>query len=545
MAPDNPKRPKVPTSGYTKEGRFDRVFVFGDLFNVLLKVEVYMHALKSRSSAYVAFLLFVCMGCMSMFNPMLHAQTPTAPAYPKELTSYRDVVKQVLPAVVSIEHQSKAVATTKSSTQRRQPGLDNSQVPEEFRRFFEDFMPFNVPNMPNAPRHGMGSGFLADPSGVILTNYHVVKGAEQVTVRLQDGRTFVSKDIKSDPKTDLAVVRIETKGSLPYLQFGDSAAMEIGDRVLSVGAPFGLTGSVTAGIISGKGRSPSFSIYEDYLQTDAAINPGNSGGPLVTLEGKVIGVNTAIKSSSGGSQGVGLAIPSNAAQNIMVRLLKDGSVHRGYLGVQVRKLDPDVGARLGAENKTGVVVAKVLEGSPAAKAGVQAGDIITSVNGTSIQSPTDLQRRVVDLPLKKPATLAIIRDGKARDLQATLEEPPTDLGQARNSSTQAPDTQNGMRLEKIGIEIADMSANLGQRFGHSEQTAGAVITRVEPGSLAETANLEPGTLITKVDTTRVQSAAAAKTALEKASLERGILLQVQFAQNGGTGYVMIKAATDK
>lgn len=501
-----------------------------------------MYTPKIRTLSCFAILLLVCVACIWFFSPMRQAQAQISPAVPKELTSYRDVVKNVLPAVVSIEHESKAVAM-KAPKPRTQPWPNDFRLPDDFRKLFDNFqIPFDLPE---TPRGGFGSGFIVDRNGVILTNHHVVKGADQVTVCLQDGRTFVSKDIKSDPKTDLAVIRIEAKSPLPRIEFGDSSAMEIGDRVLAMGAPFGLIGSVSAGIISGKGRNPNITIYEDFLQTDAAINPGNSGGPLVNLEGKVIGVNTAIKSNSGGSQGVGLAIPSSLARNVMDKLLKDGVVHRGYLGVQLRKLDPEVGVRLGADNKTGVIVAWVMDGSPAAKAGIQAGDIITALGGASIKDPGDLQRRVVELPLKKAVTVSVIRDGKSQDLQATIEDQPADFGQARKSSLSTPDrTQDGIRLEKIGIEIGDLTPDVAKRFGYAKTTTGAVITRVEPDTLAAEADLEAGTLITKVDSTRVTSAAEGHRALEKVSLERGILLELQYPQSG-VGYVMLKVASGR
>lgn len=498
-----------------------------------------MFAPTTRTVSSFAFLLFVCLACILVFSPMLHGQGQL-PTSPKDPTSYRDVVKKVLPAVVSIEHKAKAATSINLSVPRRHPWADDFGLPQELRRFFDDFpIPFESPE---PSRRGYGSGFVADPSGVIVTNYHVVKGAKEVTVHLQDGRTFVSKDIKGDPKTDLAVIRIEAKSSLPHVEFGDSSGVEIGDRVLAVGAPFGLTGSVSAGIISGKGRNPNSSIYEDYLQTDAAINPGNSGGPLVNLEGKVIGVNTAIKSNSGGSQGVGLAIPSNVTRDIMEKLLKEGSVKRGYLGVQVRNLEADVAARLGVEKGTGVVVARIMEGSPAAKAGIQPGDVITAVNGNTIHDPTELLRQVVKMTPKQTAKIALIRDGKPMEVQATVDDQPADLGQVRGTPTPAPGAElNGLRLEKIGIELADPTSKLTQRFGHGEQASGAIVTRVVPGSLAALAKMEPGILITMVDSAKIQSAAQAQTALEKASLERGILLQVQFPRESGTGYVMLKA----
>src|SRR5438132_1210806 len=224
------------------------------------------------------------------------------------------------------------------------------------------------------PQQSFGSGFLIDPKGVVLTNFHVVDGADRVEVTLKDGRKYISKEIKGDRKNDLAIVRFTPGSPLPHLQLGDSDAMEIGDRVLAVGAPFGLAGSVTAGIVSAKGRdglSPGRAVYEDYLQTDAAINPGNSGGPLVNMEGKVIGINTAIRTRSGGFQGVGLAITSNVAQNIVDQLTREGVVHRGYLGIGFEPLDPAVAEELHLKDQSGVLVTAVTKNAPAGKAGIK------------------------------------------------------------------------------------------------------------------------------------------------------------------------------
>ena len=283
--------------------------------------------------ACVCLTLAVAVGSF-VAGPLLRGQNTAKPAAVaiKELYSYRDIVKKMLPAVVSIE--SKVKPANPVRMQRRRPDLD--QIPEEFRQFFGGAEQFE---MPQRPQVGFGSGFLVDSKGVVLTNYHVVAGADQVEITLADGRKFTSKDIKADQKSDLAIVRIESKTALPHLELGDSDQMEIGDRVLAVGAPFGLTGSVTHGIISAKGRNGlSMNMYEDFLQTDAPINPGNSGGPLVNLEGKVVGINSAIKTQSGGFQGVGLAIASNLAKNVKDQLLKDGVVRRGYLGVQIKDL---------------------------------------------------------------------------------------------------------------------------------------------------------------------------------------------------------------
>jgi serine protease Do len=352
-----------------------------------------LEQMKRFSSALGGLVLGVLLGGL-VASHYLHGDVAPPPAIPKELTSYRDIVKKVLPGVVSIEARAR--------TRRRG---DEQTL-------------------------GYGSGVLVDPKGVVLTNFHVVDGADRLVVTLTDGRTFSSREVKSDPKTDLAVIRLDPKKDLPYLELGDSDAMEVGDRVLAVGAPFGLSGSVTHGIISAKNRNLRVNMYEDFLQTDAAINPGNSGGPLISLEGKVIGINSAIKSQSGGFQGVGLAISSNLAGKIMERLLKDGSVHRGYLGISIKDVDnDDDAAKLGLKaGGRGVLVEGVFEDAPGGKAGLKKGDVIVSLAGRTVKDSKALVNTVADLPLGKSVALDVVRDGKPRTLDVTIEEQPADYG---------------------------------------------------------------------------------------------------------------------
>jgi len=380
--------------------------------------------MKRLSVAVVLVLSGALLGTVAT-RPFLQGQQPLAPpATPKELTSYRDIVKGVLPAVVSIESKAKPAARER----RRSRTQVDPRIPEEFRRFFEDYQPQQ--DADDGPgRLGFGSGFLVDPKGVLLTNNHVVDGADEVLVELQDGRKFTSKNIKTDPKTDLAIVRLDTKENLPYLELGDSDKMDIGDRVLAIGAPFGLAGSVTQGIVSGKGRSLRMNMYEDFLQTDAAINPGNSGGPLISLDGKVVGINTAIKSRTGGFQGVGLAISSNLARDVMAKLLKEGVVHRGYLGVQIADVSDDAGAqRLGLpKGQRGVVVTRTFEGGPALKAGIKEGDVITAIAEQHIGDGREVQKVVAQLPLNKPVQFSVLREGKKRNVEVVIEEQPERL----------------------------------------------------------------------------------------------------------------------
>jgi serine protease Do len=483
---------------------------------------------------YLAALFTLCLGVLVggyITGPLLHGQAgkqPPAAVFPRELTSYRDVVKRVLPAVVSIEARAKPRPT--KGQPGRPPRLDDD--PDNPR----PGPGFGGPD----GRLGFGSGVLVDPRGVVLTNFHVVEGAESVVVQLKDGRKFTSRDIFGDRKTDLAIVKLNPRGKqLPHVELGDSEAMEIGDRVLAVGAPFGLTGSVTAGIISAKDRSNlNMNMYEDFLQTDAAINPGNSGGPLINLEGKVIGINAAIKTRNGGFQGVGLAVASNLARNVMKALLADGVVRRGYLGIQLRELSEEVAKRLGVTG--GVLVGQVFPDTPASQAGLQPGDVITTIAGQAIKDGRALQTVVAGLPLKKPAQVRVFRDGQTFSVPVTIEEQPAEYGTARAPApTPPPKAPEAVAVDRVGVQVADLTPDVAADLGYGKSARGVIITEVERGSLGAQNGLRAGMLITKVDRQVVKNAAAARKALEAGSLTEGVLLQVQ-SPSGGTNYVMIR-----
>lgn len=498
-----------------------------------------MFCLESRLNKIAVAVCLISIGAIvsAGASPVGLSHASVKPAY--EFSTYRDVVKSVLPAVVSIESAIKPTASLKSALPR--PRGDDG-IPPEFRRFFDGF--FDSFEFPETPQHGLGSGFIVDSQGVILTNYHVVKGASEVTAHLQDGRTFASSDIKADPKTDLAVIRIKAGSSLPHLDFGDSAATDIGDRVLAVGAPFGLAGSVSAGIVSAKGRRLDSTNYADFLQTDAAINPGNSGGPLVNLEGKVIGINTAIRSNTGGFQGVGLAISSDIAQNIVRKLVKDGAVHRGYLGIQIQDLSAEIRSRLGLPADTGVLVARTVPNSPATKAGVQSGDVIVALAGQTVRSPAELQRRVADLPLNRSSNIKVVRDGKHLEIEVVIEEQPstTDLADGFSNSRLGRRSAEEFHIERFGIDVAEPTPELRRQFGIASTASGALITNVTPDRIGGKGGLRAGTLITKVNDLPIQNAADAQKALEAASAEQGVLLQVRWP-DGAVGYVMLKSTT--
>lgn len=488
--------------------------------------------MKFLSRVPLAFGCLVLGGFVAiLLNDRLHGQA-VPPPMPKEVGSYRDVVKHVLPAVVSIEARA-----TKRINNPRLRQLPNN-VPEEFRRYFEGL----DQEQPSNPNLGFGSGVVIDAGGVILTNFHVVDGADTLEIAFQDGRKYSTSDIRRDPKTDLAIVRIKADRPLPFLEFADSDAMEVGDRVLAVGAPFGLTGTVTQGIISAKSRSNlRLNQFEDFLQTDAAMNPGNSGGPLVNLEGKIVGINSAIKTRGGGSNGVGLAVSSNLARDVSRQLLDGGSVKRGYLGVGVREVDAELAARLGVPaGNNAVLVTKVYDNTPSAKAGLKAGDVILSIGGIQLKDVNTLPRVVSKLPLNQPADVVYVRDGKTFSQKVTIEEQPEDYGLSerivRGGSARVPADAS---IDVAGLTVADLTPQLAAQLGYPRDAKGALILGVERGSAAADAGLAKGLLIVKVDKAVVGNAKDFEAAMAGASKEKGALLLVT-RPTGESDFLVLK-----
>jgi serine protease Do len=398
-------------------------------------------------------------------------------------------------------------------------------LPPEFRRF--------IPRGPHEMQ-GLGSGLVVDAEkGYVLTNYHVVEDANEVKVILPDHRDLKAEWIRSDPKTDLAIIKIKADG-LIAAQLGDSDEMEVGDWVLAIGSPAGLEHTVTAGIISGKGRHTTRGNdkdqYEDFLQTDAAINRGNSGGPLVNMRAKVIGINTAIVTPGGIGQnaGIGLAIPSNLIKSVMTQLIEKGKVTRGYLGIQFDDA-PGVGLR----------VRGVLDGSPAAQGGLRAGDVILSIDGQKLKESEGLRFLVAEMAPLSKHTFVLKRRGKEVELPVTIGEQPENMGktfglQGRSSSTET------RGAEGIGLKVNEMTPSLAQRFGYNRSAAGVVITEVSSASALQ-AGLQPGLKIIEVDEQSIHSVQDFNEAMHKADTKQGVAIHVEGPDGAGKTLLLIDA----
>jgi Do/DeqQ family serine protease len=369
-----------------------------------------------------------------------------------------------------------------------------------FRRFFGGEFDGRVPrrNFDMPRQEGVGSGVIATKDGYILTNNHVVDGADEVKVTLQDGREFTAKVVGRDPKSDVAVIKIDAT-DLPAIPMADSDKVEVGDIVLAIGNPFGIGQTVTTGIVSAKDRGSMGLDYEDFIQTDAAINPGNSGGALVDADGRLIGINTAILSRSGGNQGIGFAIPANLARDVMDSLIKDGHVTRGYLGVMIQDLTPALAKKFNLKDTAGALVADVTPKSPADKAGIKSGDIITEFNGKPVTDSRHLKLEAARTKPGRTVPVRVLRDDATKTLDVVVKEMPGTEELAK-ADTQGKDTGT-----LNGVGVADLNNQARQQFEIPETVQGAVVTQVEPDSAAAEAGLKPGDVIQEINRKPVKS----------------------------------------
>ncbi|HEY3855282.1 MAG TPA: Do family serine endopeptidase [Verrucomicrobiae bacterium] len=406
-------------------------------------------------------------------------------------TSFAPIVKQVSPSVVRVEVN---IAAKESDGNGNIPGMPDDPM---FRQFFGGGRRMYTP-----PERGVGSGVIVTKDGYILTNNHVVDNADKVQVTLNDGQKYTAKVVGKDPKSDLAVIKIDAK-DLPAVAFADSSKAEIGDVVLAIGNPFDIGKTVTMGIISATGRATMGLDYEDFIQTDAAINPGNSGGALVDAEGRLIGINTAIYSRGGGNQGIGFAIPTDLAKGIMVSLIENGKVTRGYLGVRIKDLTPLLAKEFDLKNDQGALVADVVPGGPADKAGLKDGDVITKVNGTTVTDSRHLKLEVAGILPGEKVPVEILRDGSHKTLEVKMRELPEDERMAKNSTGGDHAKDNGT-LEGVGV--GDLNSQVRQQFNIPENVKGAVVTEVAPDSAAAQAGLKAGEVILEINHRSVASA---------------------------------------
>lgn len=450
------------------------------------------------------------------------SNTPIQPAAPAQVVpDFAALVKRVSPAVVSVTtHLNQQAALAAEREQGGDQGGDQQgQMQTPFGMMPFGMSPFGM--VPQQPQHAhpveaKGSGFIINADGTVVTNNHVVEGAKTVSVTLDDGTTYTAKVVGTDPRTDLAVLHINANRKLPFLQLGDSGQVQPGQWVIAMGNPFGLSGTVTAGIVSAKGRDIGEGPYDNFIQVDAPINRGNSGGPLFTQNGEVVGVNTAILSPSGGSIGIGFAIPSNTVRTVVDQIERSGHVTRGYLGVETQPITPGIAAalKLGANGeKAGALVASVEPGSPAAKAGVQAGDVITGVNGQKVDSPRTLAVDVANLKPGSDAKIDVLRDRNQQTLTAKLAT----LEPVRTAS--AGDNGNGGGnggRPSIGLALAPLSQDVRGQLNLPSNTTGAVIEQVRPGSAADQAGLRQGDVVVGVGAKAVSSPEDAVTAIRGA-----------------------------
>jgi serine protease Do len=453
---------------------------------------------------------------LTLAVPALSVAKPVSP-------DFVELAKRLKPSVVNIR-------TAKNIKPRQRILRPQNQPRTPFDNFFDDFFGQFNNQMPQQPRREqtLGTGFIISPDGYILTNNHVVNGADEVMVKLSDGRELKGEIKGSDDKLDLALIKISEKEKLPSTELGDSDSLEVGEWVMAIGNPFGLSQTVTAGIVSAKGRVIGSGPYDDFIQTDASINPGNSGGPLFNAEGKVIGINTAIVA---GGQGIGFAIPVNMAKGIISQLRDTGKVTRGYLGLNIQAVTPDLAKSFKLEAEKGALISDVIKESPADKAGLKAGDIVLEFDGKQIGEFNELPRIVASTPVEKKTKIVVYRDGKRLELPITVSMLKD--GDAGGVSG------DGKGSEKLGLVVQVLNKQLADRLGIKE-SKGLVIAEVKPGSPAEDAGISAGSLIVEINGKHPDTLDTFNTVIAK--LKKGDVVRLLLKrQDGGMYYVAIKA----
>lgn len=427
--------------------------------------------------------------------------------------SFADLVERLKPTVVNIQVtivERRAGSPNRQSPFGRRP---NDQFEDFFKRFFGDRTPREYRN------RAIGSGFIISPDGYIVSNNHVVEKASEIKVKLENGKEYKARLIGRDPKTDLALIKIESKQLLPFTEFGDSSALRVGDWVMAIGNPFGLSHTVTAGIVSAKGRSIGAGPYDDFIQTDASINQGNSGGPLFNTDGKVVGINTAIIA---GGTGIGFAIPANMAKKLIGQLRETGTVVRGFLGVHIQNLTPELAKRFGMKKTKGALVSDVTKGSPANRAGVQKGDVIVSFDGAKIQNVTELVRKVGKTAVGKRVSMKVLREGKKIILKVKIGK--------QSEKPRSPEA-TGDTAVTLGLRLRPVPDERAKELG-IEGGQGVLVIDVVVSSPAARGGIRAGDIILEVNRKAIRSVAELNEAVSKGSVTKGSDDLLFFIQRG-------------
>jgi serine protease Do len=473
-------------------------------------------------------------------NPAIALKRDAQPANRDRLerASFSDVIKRVSPSVVKVTMHAKAHRVALNSNEY--PGFGDDWP-------FGDLFGgngrnrgrgFRAPQMPETqPMSGLGSGVIISPDGYIATNNHVVEGADTLLVTLNDGRELNAKVIGRDPKTDIAVIKVDAK-DLPAITLADSSKIEVGDRVLAIGNPFGIGETVTSGIVSAKGRRVGILAdvegYEDFIQTDAAINPGNSGGALVDVDGRLVGINTAILSRNGGFQGVGLAVPANLVGTVADSLVKNGKVIRGYLGVGIQPITPQLQESFNLKSRDGALVSEVKPDAPAAKAGLKEGDVITAINGQPIKDPTSLTFAVTAIAPGTKVNVDILRDGKSKQLTATVGTSPSSRSTRGTSEEASPADDDEGVLN--GVAVDDLDPQTREALNIPARIHGAVVTQVDPESASARAGIRRGDVILEINQQPVKNAEQAVDLSAKVDSKKA---RVKLWSRGSTIFVVV------
>ena len=442
---------------------------------------------------------------------------PAAQARPAP-DSFADLAARLLPGVVNIS----STTTQTASTDRPGVGPDIPMFPpgSPFEQFFKDFMernkrPGHGENAPPRKMQSLGSGFIIDPAGIVVTNNHVIDGADEITVTLQDGTSLKATLVGVDKRTDVAVLKVTPEKPLPSVSFGDSDASRVGDWVLAIGNPFGLGGTVTAGIVSARGRDIQQGPYDNFIQTDAAINKGNSGGPLFNMDGEVIGINTAIYSPSGGSIGIGFSIPANLAKNVVAQLREFGHAKRGWLGVKIQQVTPDIADSLGLKEPNGALVAGVEANGPAEKAKIHNGDVILKFNDQDVKEMKTLPRVVAETDINKDVPVTVWRDGKELTLQVKVGELPEEQQASTATTPEKPAPQKTLQLSALGLTLSEITPDARDKFQIAQDQKGVLITDVGQGTPAADRGLKAGDVIVEVQQEEVDKPADVQERVEK------------------------------